>query len=230
MKYKFEGESAPNTENKCLCVFVVDVSGTMAKYLDEINNSMKKFFFDIERGRNGVPSSTIDQLEVAVLPFDEDVLFSRNPKLLEMGELPPLFTTRNSITRSVAALSEAVSMVESRKTFYKQTAQPYYRPWIIFITDGEPNPYDEIEISRFEQQVKQDSAQKKYNILGLGVGNAISEKTLSRLTAGNARALKGSNFGGFFDWLSASIGSIVLSNPNDNIKINTNDPRWVEPY
>lgn len=230
MKYTFKGESAQNTENKCLCVFVLDVSGTMEPYLDDINNAMKKFFSDIERGKNNVPASAIDQLEVAILPYDEDVQFTRVPSLLKMGELPPVLTTRHSITRSVPALREAIDMVESRKAFYKRTAQPYYRPWIIFITDGEPNPYDETEISAFESEVMTGSLGKKYYILGLGVGKAITERTLSRLTAGNAKALKGTNFGDFFDWLSASLGSVVLSNPNDNIKIDTNDPRWVAPF
>ena len=49
-------------------------------------------------------------------------------------------------------------MVEDRKAFYKNTGQPYYRPWIIFVTDGEPNPFREDEIAAFEAKVKQDVA------------------------------------------------------------------------
>lgn len=42
-------------------------------------------------------------------------------------------------TALVDAVDEAIDIVNNRKKWYKSTGQPYYRPWIILITDGEPN-------------------------------------------------------------------------------------------
>ena len=228
---RFQGESAPNAEMKCLCTIVVDVSGTMKPCIDELNDALKSFFRDIEEG-NGIPECTKDQLEVCIIAFDQDVMFKRNPCLLERGEMPPRLVTRGSTTESVAALEAAIQMTEDRKEFYKETGQPYYRPWIIFMTDGEPNPFSESKIATLEAKIKSDVAKdkKKYYILGLGVGTQISERTIKRLTAGNAMQLKGTNFGGCFQWLSNSMSIIVSSKPGQKVDISEGQSEWMKPF
>ena len=215
---RFHGESAPNAEMKCLCTIVVDVSGTMESCIDILNDSLRKFFKDIENG-NGVPETTKEQLEICIIAFDQDVMFKRNPCLLEQGEMPPKLTTRGSTTESVAALEAAIQMTNDRKDFYKETGQPYYRPWIVFMTDGEPNPYNESKIAALETRIRQDAKNKCYYIQGLGVGSQISERTIKRLTAGNAQQLKGTNLGAFFKWLSNSMSIIVSSKPGQKVVI-----------
>ena len=44
---RFKGESAPNAEMKCLCVLVIDVSGSMEPYMSELNSALYNFFEDI---------------------------------------------------------------------------------------------------------------------------------------------------------------------------------------
>ena len=75
-----------------------------------------------------------------------------------------------------------------------------------------------------------DAKNKKYYILGLGVGNDISEKTINRLTAGNAKALKGTNFGAFFRWLSSSMSIIVSSKPGQKVDISGGQSEWMKPF
>lgn len=226
---RFRGESAPNAEMKCLCTIVVDVSGTMAPCIDELNTALRTFFRDIEEG-NGVPECTKEQLEVCVIAYDEVVMFKRNPCLLDSGEMPPKLVTRGSTTDSVAALEAAIQMTEDRKEFYKETGQPYYRPWIVFMTDGEPYPFNESKISALEKRILNDAKTKNYYILGLGVGTKISEKTIKRLTAGNATALKGTNFGAFFKWLSNSMSIIVSSKPGQKVDISVGQSEWMKPF
>ena len=118
---RFVGESAPNAEMKCLCVFVIDVSGSMEPCMNELNNALQKFFNDIEYAKDGLPESTKDQLEVCIYAFDEDVMLKRNPCLLKTGEVPAKLEQRGSVTESVAALKAAIQMVEDRKEFYKKS-------------------------------------------------------------------------------------------------------------
>ncbi len=226
---RFRGESAPNAETKCLCVLVVDVSGSMEPCIGELNDALKQFFKDIEYSI-GLQESTKDQLEICIYAFDEEVMIKRNPCLLDVGEVPPILKERGSTTESVAALKAAIQMVEDRKDFYKETGQPYYRPWIIFMTDGEPYPFRENEISEIEAKIKSDENQKKYRIMGLGVGDDISEKTLKRLTNNNARKLKGTNFGAFFSWLSNSVGIITSSKPGQKVDISPGSEEWVSKF
>ena len=226
---RFHGESAPNAEMKCLCTIVVDVSGTMEPCIGELNEALRNFFKDIEYG-NGVPESTKEQLEVCIIAFDQDVMFKRNPSLLDQGEMPPRLVTRGSTTESVAALEAAIQMTNDRKEFYKETGQPYYRPWIVFMTDGEPNPYDETKISAIEARIKEDVKNRSYYIQGLGVGSQISEKTIKRLSAGNAQQLKGTNFGAFFKWLHNSMSIIVSSKPGQKVDISGGQSEWMKPF
>ena len=167
---RFHGESAPNAEMKCLCTIVVDVSGTMEPCIEELNEALRNFFKDIEYG-NGVPESTKEQLEVCIIAFDQDVMFKRNPSLLDQGEMPPRLVTRGSTTESVAALEAAIQMTNDRKEFYKETGQPYYRPWIVVMTDGDPYPTGQ-DIDGIAAKVQDDADNKKYVFFIIGIGNS----------------------------------------------------------
>ena len=116
---RFAGESAQNLEQKCLCVLVLDVSGSMrGAKLDSLNQGVRDFFTQIQTA-DGVPESLVDQLEIAIMQYDEEVRILRDPKLLEDGELPPTLTERGSMTETVVAIEEAIKLVEDRKAFYK---------------------------------------------------------------------------------------------------------------
>ncbi len=55
----------------------------------------------------------------------------------------PVLTTKDS-TALVDGVREAIRLTNNRKNWYKQTGQPYLRPWIILITDGEPDSDQDI--------------------------------------------------------------------------------------
>ena len=131
MPNQFQGESPRNLLEKCLCVLVMDVSGTMNPHMPVLNQALKEFFRDIETD-NGLPEGTKDQLEICIEQFDYEHKFRRNPCLLNPGEVPPTLSTRQGTTESVDALNAAIKMVEDRKAFYKNTGQPYYRPCLTF--------------------------------------------------------------------------------------------------
>ena len=138
-EHRFAGESAVNQEMKCLCVFVLDVSGSMrGEKLNALNQGIKDFYAEIQEG-DSVSEKLIDQLEIAVIQYDEEVQILRNPALLEEEEQAPTLTERGSVTETVMAMEEAIRIVEERKAWYKETGQKYYRPWIVVMTDGEPS-------------------------------------------------------------------------------------------
>ena len=69
MSNQFQGESPRNLLEKCLCVLVMDVSGTMNPHMPVLNQALKEFFKDIETD-NGLPEGTKDQLEICIEQFD----------------------------------------------------------------------------------------------------------------------------------------------------------------
>ena len=221
---RFAGESAQNLEQKCLCVLVLDVSGSMrGEKLDSLNQGVRDFFTQIQTA-DGVPESLIDQLEIAIMQYDEEV-----------RELPPTLTERGSMTETVVAIEEAIKLVEDRKAFYKSTGQAYYRPWIIVMTDGEPNgsKATQADIDAIAQRVAMEAdpkTGKKYMIMGIGVGKDANMETLKKMTAGRAMALQGLKFGAFFEWLSASLSIVASSKEGDKIDISEGASNWMSSF
>ena len=229
---RFAGESAQNLEQKCLCVLVLDVSGSMrGDKLNSLNQGVRDFFTQIQTA-DGVPESLIDQLEVAIMQYDEEIKILRDPKLLEDGELPPTLTERGSVTETVIAIEEAIKLVEDRKAFYKSTGQSYYRPWIIVMTDGEPygKKASDADIEAISQRVKQETSSKKYMIMGIGVGSDANMEVLKKMTAGRAMALQGLKFGAFFEWLSNSLSVVASSKEGDKIDISDGTSNWMSSF
>ncbi|MCM1140260.1 MAG: VWA domain-containing protein [Muribaculum sp.] len=235
---RFAGESAQNLDQKCLCVLVLDVSGSMnGAKLDALNEGVSSFFKQIQTA-DDVPDSLIDQLEIAVIQYDEEVKILRDPKLLDPEEKAPILTTRGSVTETVMAIEDAIQLVEDRKAFYKQTGQSYYRPWIIVMTDGEPygSRASENDIETLSKKVEFESVPdangngKKYMIIGIGVGKDANMTTLARLTGGRAMPLDGLKFGQFFKWLSSSMSKVSQSKEGDKIDISDGASDWMKSF
>lgn len=226
---RFAGESAQNSEQKCLCVLVMDVSGSMrGTPIDELNAGIKNFFMEILEGGNGITETLRDQLEISLIQYDESVKIIRNPKLLDDGETAPALVERGSTTNTVAALHEAIKLVDDRKAFYKATGQDYLRPWIILMTDGEPYPYIDSEVNEISEIVKKDVMDKRYMMVGLGVTGA-NMQILSKMSgvqkddpqkpSGVVFPLQGTKFTAFFSWLSNSMSTLSKSKEGDKVDI-----------
>ncbi|MBQ9137957.1 MAG: VWA domain-containing protein [Alistipes sp.] len=229
-EHRFAGESAVNQEMKCLCVFVLDVSGSMrGARLEALNQGMKDFYAEIQGGEN-VSEKLIDQLEVAVIQYDEEAQILRDPSLLDEEEQAPTLTERGSITDTVTAMEEAIRMVEERKAWYKETGQKYYRPWIVVMTDGEPygNRDSAADIDAISARVAADSAAKKYFMMGIGVGEANME-LLGRM-CGKALPLAGTKFTEFFQWLSNSLSMVSTSKEGDKVSIKDGADAWMDSF
>lgn len=229
---RFAGESAQNFEQKCMCVLVLDVSGSMrGSKLDMLNNGVQSFFTQIQTS-DGVAEGTKDQLEVAIIQYDEEVKILRDPKLLEDEELPPTLTERGSVTETVLAIEEAIQLVEDRKAFYKSTGQRYYRPWIILMTDGEPygNKASEADIDAIAARVTSDSQNKKYMMMGIGIGESANMELLKKMTGGKAMKMAGLKFGAFFQWLSASLSTVAQSKEGDKVSIKDGADSWMDSF
>ena len=214
---RFAGASAVNQEQKCLCVFVLDVSGSMrGAKLDALNQGMKDFYNEIQCGEGGISEKLIEQLEVAVIQYDEEVKILREPKLLDEEEIPPVLEERGSTTETVVAM---------------ETGQKYYRPWIVVMTDGEPygNRASQSDIDNISSRVAADTAAKKYFMMGIGVGEANME-LLGKMCGGKALPLSGTKFTEFFKWLSNSLSMVSTSKEGDKVNISQGADAWMDSF
>ena len=250
-KNDFSAETAENFEQKCLCVLVLDVSGSMNEIidntgtvdtgrkvfvdgktynvveggiskLDNLNEGLRYFYEDIENDE-----TTCQRLEIAIVAFNDIVKTIQEPSLISNCELPKL--EADGDTALVDAVYEAIDLAEARKRWYKSTNQPYYRPWIILMTDGEPNEGQNIEA--LAQRIKEDTHNKRYVFLPRGVDNA-NMAVLKSIQSDNipAMKLKGAKFSSFFKWLSNSMGTVVTADEGQQVDMTDGAKDWVDLF
>lgn len=213
-------EKVENYEQKCLCVLVVDTSGSMetrepnpegggyTKRIDELNRGLQQFKAEIEND-----STMSDRLEIAIVAFNDQVSISE-PCLVENLNIPTLHASGGTYIGT--ALKEARQLVDNRKAWYKSSGQPYYRPWIILMTDGEP--LDERSATTEAQSIAQGVQNKQYTFLPIGIGDGADMGFLQNIAAGlPAQKMKGLSFTAFFQWLSNSMGVITRSQPGESV-------------
>lgn len=253
-KNDFSAESAENFEQKCLCVLVLDVSGSMREIVDKsnmqytgetvymdgkkynlvtggimkldlLNQGLQDFYKEIVSDE-----TTSQRLELSIITFNDCVNVVQEPALPENVTIPILEAEGD--TALADAVNEAIDKVEARKNWYKQTGQPYYRPWIILMTDGEPNTGQDID--SLARRIKSDTAAKKYAFLPVGVEGA--DMSVLQKIAGEgmgAAKLKGMRFGQFFKWLSASMGTVTKAENGQTVNMSegaTGDNGWMDSF
>lgn len=253
-KNDFSAESAENFEQKCLCVLVLDVSGSMREIVDKsnmiytgekvymdgkeynlvtggiskldlLNQGLKDFYNEIISDE-----TTSQRLELCIISFNDYVRVVQEPALPDNVIIPEL--QGEGETAMADAINEAIDKVEARKKWYKETGQPYYRPWIILMTDGVPNKGQ--DINSLAQRILQDTENKKYAFLPVGVEGADMEVLQKIAGKGmNAVKLKGMRFAQFFRWLSASMGTVTKAEEEQAVNLSvgaTGDDGWMDSF
>lgn len=212
----FNTESPTNYEQKCCCALVLDVSGSMGgEPIRQLNEGIQAFYKDIE---NDLTSA--NRLEIALITFSDTVDTLVQPSLVASFKMPNL-TVKGS-TRLVDGVRQAIIVVNERKKYYKETGQPYYRPWIVVITDGAPDPGQ--DVYGLAAEVNDYTSKKGFFFLPIGVENA-DMNMLAQIAAPGVQPekLQGLKFAEFFKWLSGSMSAVTSS--GDGAKVNLPSPR-----
>lgn len=225
-KNDFSAESAENFEQKCLCVLVLDVSGSMrGEPIKELNKGLQEFYNAV------VEDETASQrLEVSIMTFNESVNTIQEPALVDNFTMPTL--SAYGSTAMVDAVNAAIDKVEARKEWYKKTGQPYYRPWIILMTDGEPDEGQDVE--QLAARLNKDTQEKRYLFMSVGIEGA-NMQTLKTLQGDGIppAMMKGLRFQQFFKWLSASMAVVVNHSEGETVNVSegaTGPGGWMDSF
>lgn len=199
----FQGQSPDNYEQKCLCVLVVDVSGSMSgEPINQLNRGLQDFHKEIMT--DFVASQ---RLEVSIVTFGSSVICIQEPTLINNFQVPTLTTSGS--TKLVDGVRLAMDIVENRKKWYKETGQNYFRPMIFLITDGEPDADQDTE--GLSRELTNKIASKSFMFYSIGVVGFNHQKLSQICSTPTPLPLDGYKFSEFFKWLSNSIGIITKS-------------------
>jgi len=208
----FQGETPDNYEQKCLCLLVLDTSGSMGgEPIKELNRGLQEFYTAVEEDLIAA-----NRLEVGIITFGSQIRTTQEPSLIENFTMPSLNVS--GTTRMVDAIREAMRKTEERKRWYKETGQPYYRPIMVLITDGEPDR--DQDVMGVSKEIDDAVNSKKFTFFGLGV-RGYNHKILQQICSPSAppMPLSGYKFSEFFKWLSNSIGIITKSKEGESIEL-----------
>ena len=208
-----------NYQPKTLCVLTVDVSGSMTgKPIAELNQGLQEFYTDIKQNK-----TTADRLEVAIVAFSSGVDIIQQPALADHFSMPTLKV--GGSTKLVDGVRKAIKMADQRKTYYKNTGVPYYRPWIILITDGMPD--NDQDVDGLAQEIRTGVDEKHFFFFAIGVEGA-DMNMLKKISSPQMEPAKlaGLQFTKFFKWLSNSMGVYAGAERGDQVEFPT--PDWIQ--
>ena len=222
----YEQNEPINYEQKCLCVLVLDTSGSMNadNAIGQLNQGLQTFKSQIMNDE-----TARDRLEIAIVSFNSEIKVELQPSLISEIEMPTLKASGQ--TQLVRAIEEAQQVIKDRKDYYKSKGLTYYRPWIVVMTDGDPYPANQ-DIDGIAQKIQEDADAKKYVFFMIGVGNEVHDDVLSKLTTSQFPAMRmdAVNFAEFFQWLSASPTVVVNSDDLTDSNVSIPQPTWAQGF
>jgi len=202
---------ALNPEPRCPCLLLLDVSGSMAgPPIAELNAGLRTFreellADELAAKRVEVACVTFGPVEVAT-DFEPAALF-QPPWLHASGETP-----------MGEAILRATDLVRERKQRYRANGIPFYRPWILLLSDGAPTD----EWAEASARVKDGEASRSFAFFAVAVGGA-SLDVLRQLSVREPLRLAELRFVRLFQWLSNSMRSVSHSAAGDAVAVP--DPR-----
>ena len=216
----FEAEEVENYSQKCCVALVLDTSSSMAgDSIDQLNQGIQSFIKEIMADKPNLGQ----KLELGVITFDSEVRRVSEPKLAEFINFKPL--AANGTTMMVSGVREGIKMVAQRKQGYKETGQMYFRPWVIMITDGDPDSGQQGELPKLAEEIRAGMDGEDFWFMAIGVAGAKME-TLELISCEKMgpRKLAGLKFSEFFRWLSSTIADVAKGeNVSDAMRKNSDD-------
>jgi uncharacterized protein YegL len=113
----------------------------------------------------------------------------------------------------------SLHLLEKRKGEYQKAGVDYFQPWLVLMTDGQPNGDNGI-LSRAIGTTASLVRNRKLCIFPIGIGPDADMNTLNKFSPErNPLRLQGLRFGEFFKWLSQSVVRTSMSTPGDEIPL-----------
>jgi len=208
-------EFAENSEPRCPCILLLDVSGSMGGApIKALNEGLGIFRDDLNK--DGL---TKKRVEVAIVTFESKVEVLQDFVTADHFEPPTLKV--GGETYMGEGINKALDILQARKASYKANAIDYYRPWVFMITDGEPS--DNEVVARAAQRIRDEEARKKVAFFAVGV-EGVNMTRLSQIVVRPPRKLTGLKFQEMFEWLSASMSGVSNSQLDEQVPLEP--PGW----
>lgn len=216
------GDFKKSTRKRLPICFCLDVSGSMIApttdnrtRMDELNDAFSKF---IETMKNNPEVSA--SADIGIVTFGGDVRIAQQ-------FIPVSNLNHNSINvnmKSLTPLGEAIQLslklLEVRKNAYKQRGIKYYQPWLVVLTDGEPEGKNAKK--SMEEAIAQTTkleGDNKLVVFNVGIGADANLDELKKLSVKRKEPISvtETKLDELFTFLGASSESVIGGDDVDTI-------------
>lgn len=191
--------------------------------IEEMREGVELFYEAIREDEMAVYSA-----EICIVTFN-----SKATCLVDFANIERQKEIPQIIAKGDTAMGEGVNLaldlLEKRKQEYKDKGVDYYQPWLVLMTDGEPNG-NPTELNRAIKRTVDMVNSKKLTVFPIGIGDQSDMITLNRFSPKRpALKLQGLKFREFFGWLSQSVSKTSQSMPGESVKLDVEGIKgWAE--
>ena len=208
------GDFSKSTKKRLPICFCVDTSGSMEApttngktRMQEVNEAFFSFITAMKDNEDVAASS-----DVAVVSFGGEAKIETNFQPIKNFDMAEFSAVHRAYTPLGEAVQVALKMLEVRKDKYKEKGMKYYQPWLVVITDGEPEGEGAVE--NMEIAIQQATALEKDSklvIFNVGIGDDVNLDVLKRLSVKRKEPItvKETDLKSLFEFLGASSQSVI---------------------
>ena len=197
-------EFAENPEPRCPCVLLLDTSGSMqGSPIVALNHGIRAFRDHLVRD----PLAS-RRVELAIITFSSEVTVVQDFVTVDQFDPPSL--QADGLTYMATGIVRALDLLKERKARYRANGIAYYRPWVLMVTDGEPQGEPDKTVLEAVVRLRADEENKRVAFFAVGVEGA-NMQLLGHLAVRPPVKLAGLNFTEMFVWLSTSMQKVAQS-------------------
>lgn len=221
LKLRFDELTENPTARVPVCL-VLDASGSMAanRKMDELNRGVREFFQAIKDDEMAAYAA-----EIAIVTFDSEAKQIMDFANVERQIVPTL--NPSGYTVMGKGVNLALQLLDNTKRIYSQMGVDYYQPWLVLMTDGEPQGETDEDTNSAMRRCQELVGQRKLTVFPIAIGDDANLNVLAKFSP-NLPPLRvdATDFKRFFSWLAKSINAVSLSNPGDSQSISIGENEY----